>query len=782
MSSFTSSFTCLALAAAASALGAAGCKSKSEKYDQAPAATTVEQREMGHFGGAASTPAAPPAPEPAMEMDRRFKNNEVSDPSSANAAQKVPADGITADKPDDGKEEEGEKRGGKRVSRESPARSWFPETFLFEPLVVTDDTGAATVSARVPDRLTSWRVLALAHSRSGAQGGAVASFLGTLPTYVDPVVPKVLVVGDDLRVPIQIVNTTAAPVSARLTLAAERATFTGPAADLTVAAGASRVEYARLTATTAGRATLKVAMGETDAVIRTVEVVSPGRPVVTTRTGTLAAPRTLTLPGIPGADPATDRVRLLAYPGALALLRSELGAATARTGVPDDAYALLLAGRATKLLTALGEKPDPAAIRELSILATQRAIRDARTFDVPNAALLAEAALAHPDNPVLQRLGARAGEYLGRAQRPDGTFSGGAGWTVQRVLIATADATRAIASATTTPADARRAAAAMVRAAGAFERNAVHIEDAYTAAAVLASGAIKGKLADELKAKVKAAIQATEDGAKVLPVGEGVVRADGSAPSQLEATALAVLALQGDADAPLADLGASLLGGYDFRFGWGDGHTNLIALRAVLELFDNPLPDRVTLKLLMDGAQIAEGVLSGEKLREMVTLEAPAPGLATAHEWKLVAEPAVPGLGFSLSLHSWVPWEKQTATGGVELKLPTALTGSVGDPLSIELSAAAPAGLPLHIQHALPAGVTVDRQSLEALVSTSVIARFEVADNRVDLYVNPLEPGRAFVAKYRVIPTIAGKLHTTASLFEAGSTVFHVPPTTWTIK
>src|SRR5262249_38890336 len=39
---------------------------------------------------------------------------------------------------------------------EGPTRSWFPETFLFEPLVVTDDHGAAVVPVRVPDRLTTW--------------------------------------------------------------------------------------------------------------------------------------------------------------------------------------------------------------------------------------------------------------------------------------------------------------------------------------------------------------------------------------------------------------------------------------------------------------------------------------------------------------------------------------------------------------------------------------------------------------------------------------------------
>ena len=50
-------------------------------------------------------------------------------------------------------------------------------------------------------------------------------------------------------------------------------------------------------------------------------------------------------------------------------------------------------------------------------------------------------------------------------------------------------------------------------------------------------------------------------------------------------TALAVLALSGVKDAPLADLGTTLLGGYSIQLGWGDGRANLVAMQAVLSLF-----------------------------------------------------------------------------------------------------------------------------------------------------------------------------------------------------
>ena len=59
------------------------------------------------------------------------------------------------------------------------ARAWFPEAFLWAPDVVTDENGEARVAVTVPDTLTTWRVLALAHVAEGGQAGAVHSFGGS---------------------------------------------------------------------------------------------------------------------------------------------------------------------------------------------------------------------------------------------------------------------------------------------------------------------------------------------------------------------------------------------------------------------------------------------------------------------------------------------------------------------------------------------------------------------------------------------------------------------------
>ncbi len=682
----------------------------------------------------------------------------------------------------------------------TPSRAWFPETFLFAPLVVTDEQGKAAVPVRVPDRLTSWRVLALAHSRDGAQAGAVATFRGTLPVYVDLVVPPFLMAGDEARLPVQVVNTTGQEVEKLLSVEAEGGAVSLSATRVRVPAHDSRIVYATLRAPRPGTVALRAILGDADAVVRTVPVLATGRPVEIRHGGTLAAPRELKVTGPARLDRDSARVRLLVFPGALALLRSELAAAGTRAGEAEDAYALLLAGRAPKLLESLGEGAQatgagetsvaagPEALRNLAILAGQRVVRHGRSPDLATASLLAEAALAHPDNPVLARLGERMAATVANEQRPDGTFGGQSGWTLQRLLTSTADGLKAVRAAAGTSAAARqRAANAAIRASGAFERNLERIDEGYTAAAILASGGVSGKVADALRAKVRKDVERFSDGSFGLRVSPNSVRSDGRRPSDIEASALAVLALEGDADAVslLADLGARLLGSYSPGIGWGDGRTNLVALQAVLSLFKEPLPKSVAITLSMDGKTVAEGTLDSTRLREVVTLEGLAPDAEGEHLWTVSAQPAVPGLGFSFTLQAWVPWEKQPAVGGLELEIDATPEAKLGQPLEIRVAAAAPAGMALALRHALPAGFQPDRASLERLVADGLVRGYRAVDGAVELDVPPVEASGAFSASYRVIPTLIGTLSASASSLAIEGrpeSAHYVPPAVWTVR
>lgn len=641
---------------------------------------------------------------------------------------------------------------------ESPraARAWFPETFLFEPLVVTDEQGRANVPVKVPDRLTTWRVLALAHSREGAQAGALTSFLGTLPTYVEPVTPPFLYAGDEVRLPIQLVNTTEHDVSSPLFLSATGGSLSAAGGEVRVPAGGNVVQYTTLTTKRPGSVKLRAALGEADAVEKSIPVNPAGVRNLVTKGGTLAAPRTFSLANPADTLPGTEVVRLRVFPGALGLVRSELAAAPNRGGVAEDAYLLQLLGEAPALLHALGSDADPAVVRELSLLATQRVMRHARAPSVDTATLLTEAALAHPQSPVLTRLAERLAETVARAQRADGTCEGANGWTLQRLLVTTADCVRAVnAAASTSPRAKQRATGMSVKASGAFERNLGRVTDGYTAAALLSTGLVTGPTALALKKLVLDGLTVTDDGAKALAVPNGVVRADGRVPSQAEATALAILAL-GD-DPVVADLGTTLMAGYSSSWGWGDGRASLLGLRAAVRLFKAPVPAGVRITLKRDGKTVTEGTLDAAALKDVLMLDADATGSVGTHEWTLTAEPAVAGLGYSMQLVAFTTW-KAPEPGGLQLTMQLPATLSVGALADVTLAAALPAGVAMKIVVPLAAGVQHDTDSLNKLADDGTVSRFETEDGQVTLHVPPQAAGSTWTASFKVGPTLSGNL------------------------
>jgi hypothetical protein len=637
----------------------------------------------------------------------------------------------------------------------APTRSWFPETFLFEPLVVTDAQGQASVAVKVPDRLTTWRVLGLAHSRQGGQAGAITSFLGTLPTYVEPVTPAFLYAGDKVRLPIQVVNTTAEDLSSPLLLTATGASLAALGGAVKVPAFGNVVQYAELTTRVPGQVSLRAALGETDTVEKSFAVQPAGLRSVTSKGGTLAAPREFVLTGPADTLPGTESLRLKVFPGALGLVRSELSAAPGRGGVAEDAYLLNLLGQAPELLQALGAEADAPAIRELSLLAMQRVLKHARAPSVDAATLLTLGALAHADNPVLARLGERLALQVAAAQRADGTCEGATGWTLQRLLVTTADCVHAVRASTATPQAKQRAMAVTVKAQGAFERNLKRVADGYTAAAMLASGALEGSVAKALKQLVLEHVKSVEDGSKYLEVDPGVVRADGRAPSTFEATALAVLAL-GD-DPVVADLGTYLMSGYSAAWGWGDGRANLVALRASVQLFKEPVPAGVKITLTRDGQVLTQGTLDAAALKDVLTLDAEANGSVGAHTFRLTAEPAVAGLGYSLQLVAFTPW-KTPETKGLSLTTTVPASLEVGQPADLALSAALPGNTPMQLVLPLPAGVQHDTPSLDALVSAGKVLRYETQVGQLTLHLAPQSAGSVYTATVRVVPTLAGSL------------------------
>ncbi len=686
---------------------------------------------------------------------------------------------------------------------DAPTRAWFPETFLFAPEVVTDASGGARVTATMPDRLTTYRVLGLAWDRAGHTAGDVASVATSMPLYADPVIPEQLRVGDRIRWPVAIVNTTDRASAVDMRVAGEGIDVRG-GGQVAVPALGSGVIFADLAAGTPGLARLQADLWvdgvRRDGVSHEIPVVPTGRPLSTRESGVLGAGAKVEMPLPADGDPDSARMHLLVVPGGLGVLQSEVTSAAARANDGVAAAQLLtLAAVTPGLWAAAGLSLDTAdaesraraeTLRSLRLLGTQRALAVQGSGSLEEAIALTSAAALHENDVVLQRLADRGVSTLGVFQRPDGTFGGDASgtWTVQRMLVATAfavDAARVAGQASGASTERQRTITQMaVMGTGAAERYAPRVADAYTAAALLSAGLVQGDDAARLLTLVRESVTKGAAGA-VVSVPAGVVRLDGTPPGASEVAARVALALHraGSPDdaAMIADLGARVLSTFVPGVGWGDAWANREGLAAVAALWAAPPTAGTTLTLLQGGNVVASRVLTVEDLRNPVYLNVPAKGRAT---WRIAADPPVPGLAWALEAVSYGSWTHAPVHPGidVEVVVPRALRVGADAELVVEVSGARRALLRVDI--ALPAGVVVDEDAVQAdeggrsmsLVQTTVRAGSVTVD------LPPLSMGRATV-HIPVRPTLAGIVWSgpvsVSDRRKLGLT--QVPPTAWSI-
>ncbi len=92
-------------------------------------------------------------------------------------------------------------------AKEEPrVREFFPETFLFEPALITGSDGKASLSVTMPDAITTWRVSSFASSMSGALGSTVSQIRVFQDFFIDIDLPVALTQGDEISIPVALYN------------------------------------------------------------------------------------------------------------------------------------------------------------------------------------------------------------------------------------------------------------------------------------------------------------------------------------------------------------------------------------------------------------------------------------------------------------------------------------------------------------------------------------------------------------------------------------------------
>lgn len=85
-------------------------------------------------------------------------------------------------------------------------RTNFDVLAAFVPAVVTDGSGRAQISVTLPDRLTRYRILALAVEGDGRAGMGESALTARLPLMIRPSPPRFLNVGDSAELPLVVHN------------------------------------------------------------------------------------------------------------------------------------------------------------------------------------------------------------------------------------------------------------------------------------------------------------------------------------------------------------------------------------------------------------------------------------------------------------------------------------------------------------------------------------------------------------------------------------------------
>ena len=163
-------------------------------------------------------------------------------------------------------------------------RESFPETLLWQPALITDEKGHATLEVPLADSITTWRLSASASSRTGLLGG------GTLPLrvfqdfFVEPDLPVALTQNDEIAFPVAVFNYLKEKQTVTLTLKKEgwfELLDGGFKRTLTLEANEVKAIHFRIKAKHVGNLPLEVeARGSkmADAVRRLVEVLPDGKP------------------------------------------------------------------------------------------------------------------------------------------------------------------------------------------------------------------------------------------------------------------------------------------------------------------------------------------------------------------------------------------------------------------------------------------------------------------------------------------------------------------------
>lgn len=683
-------------------------------------------------------------------------------------------------------QQDGTTGGGAGNPSLSPAvrvRSYFPETMLWRPEIITDANGVATLTIPLADSITTWKLTGSAVSGEGELGAVDSSIRVFQPFFVDVDAPVALISGDEASLPIVVYNYTKGELTVSLQADGSAALeiVSGAKADVQMAAGQVKRVFVRVRAGAPGPARLTVrasAQGVGDAIVREIAIDPPGLPRQIAVNGAVTGGEQVIDVEIPAdAAPGSVSVRLKVYPstfselldGMEGIFRMPHGCfeQTSSTTYPN------VMALAYMKAQGIGSPEVRATATRYIHLGYQRLL----SFEVDgrggfslfgrapaNLALTAYGLMEFTDMARVHRVDKalleRTARWIERRQDGNGSWSGHlptAHGPSRNTLAATAYVTWALAGS-----DFGRSAAS--RGSDYIARHVAEARDAHTLA--LCANALFAANVNR-----SAALQACERLAAMVgspKAGQQYWSADGAqlaygrgASGDIETTALAALALHRAKTHPHLVTGALryLAANRDGRGTWGTTQATVMALKALLAASNTPTkrdrPATFAVEELTDAAggrrplgRLTIRPAQSEAVHTLKLDGLTAPG---THRVRLTTAGAV-GMGYQVVVHYYAPPVPPApeAPLAVTVSYDTSRLGAM-QTVRVKATVANRADVDakvLLVDLGTPPGFTVDPAALDRLRDTGAIDRYTLTARGVILYVPVIAARSALNVEY----------------------------------
>lgn len=203
-------------------------------------------------------------------------------------------------------------------------REYFPETLLWQPELITDKNGKASLKFKLADSLTTWKLYAVASTETGEVGLIEKELQTFQPFFAELEPPKILTEGDEIALPVPVRNYTTSRQKVAVSMAENSwsSLMNGATQQIEIAPNTSKnaiFNFRAVTPVKDGKQKVTaLAKGEGDAIEKNVTVKSNGKEIVETQAKLFRENAAFVVNFPANAFPNTRQAELKIYPNMLA--------------------------------------------------------------------------------------------------------------------------------------------------------------------------------------------------------------------------------------------------------------------------------------------------------------------------------------------------------------------------------------------------------------------------------------------------------------------------------